>query len=157
MVFDETDAELKEQAGGVRRRDAPRPLPASRWFWCRTTTSSRRVSGCRSTSANRSHSGADGRPYLKAEADRDANRINITAKNVASLQLLLNDAIVDLDKEFTVVVNGKAVNEKRQRSLITLTEFVSFKLFDPNRVWTTTYSMAVPKADAGGAGGNGEK
>jgi hypothetical protein len=102
------------------------------------------------------HSGPEGRPYLKAEADRAANRINITAKNVSTLQLLLNDAIVDLDKEFTIVINGKAINEKRERSFVTLTEFLSFTLFDPNRVFTTTYSMAVPKSD-GGSGGNGEK
>lgn len=102
------------------------------------------------------HGGPDGRPYLAAEADRDANRITVTAKNVGSFQLLLNDALLDLDKEFSVVVNGTAITEKRQRSFITMMEFLSFDLYDPNRVWTTTYSTTVPKSSDAGAG-NGAK
>lgn len=93
-------------------------------------------------------SGPTGRPYLRAEADHASNRITVTARNVQSFQLLLNDAIVDLDKDVTIVVNGKAVTEKLQRSFQTLTEFLSFTLFDTNRVWTATYRTAVPKSDA---------
>ena len=39
------------------------------------------------------------------------------ARGVESFTLLLNDDLVDLDKEFTVVVNDKAVTEKRTRGL----------------------------------------
>lgn len=98
----------------------------------------------------------EGRPYLKAEADRDANRIIIETRNVSSMQLLLNDAIVNLDEDFTVVVNGRALTEKLERSFYRLTEFLDFNFFDPNRVWTATYRTTAPEAEGAGGGGDEE-
>ena len=139
VVIDETDAELKNKLAtfvNETRRDlfspkvtlVPNHDQFQKGFWVQIDK------------GETVQSGEEGRPVLVAEADRNANRITITAKNVSTLQLLLNDAIVDLDKEFTVVVNGKAITERRQRSFHTMTEFLSFNLFDPNRVWTTTYT-----------------
>ena len=41
----------------------------------------------------------------------------VSARGVENFTLLLNDDLVDLDKEFTVVVNDKAVTEKRTRDM----------------------------------------
>ena len=58
----------------------------------------------------------DDQPRLSVEADREQNRITVEAKSVERFELLLNDEIVDLSKEFTIVVNGKAIQEQRRRS-----------------------------------------
>lgn len=59
---------------------------------------------------------AEEKPRLQVEADREQNRITVEAKSVERFELLLNDDIVDLSKEFTIVINGKAVQETRRRS-----------------------------------------
>lgn len=93
------------------------------------------------------------RPYLKAEANRDANRITVSTKNVSSFVLLLNDALLDLDKEFTVVVNGKAVaTEKRSRRFETLIEMMMNRR-DPTYLFTTTLPVSVPPPDSTESGG----
>jgi len=58
----------------------------------------------------------DDQPRLSVEADREQNRITVEATSVERFELLLNDEIVDLSKEFTIVVNGKAIQEQRRRS-----------------------------------------
>ncbi len=58
----------------------------------------------------------DNQPRLLVEADKEQNRITVEAKSVERFELLLNDDLVDLSKEFTIVVNGKAVQETRRRS-----------------------------------------
>lgn len=90
----------------------------------------------------------ENRPRLEATADRATNRITITSRGIGDFRVLLNDALLDLDKEFTIVVNGKAVTEKRERSLLTLTELM-LQRFDPGYLWTCDYGMAVPKDDGG--------
>lgn len=88
----------------------------------------------------------ENRPRLEATADRATNRITITTRGVSDFRILLNDALLDLGKEFTIVVNGKAVTEKRERSLQTLTDLV-LPRFDPGYLWTCEYGTAVPKDD----------
>lgn len=58
---------------------------------------------------------ADARPRIEVTADRAANRITVKARAIESFYLFLNDDLLDLDKEFTVVVNDKAVTEKKTR------------------------------------------
>ncbi len=58
----------------------------------------------------------ENQPRLLVEADREQNRITVEAKSVERFELLLNDDLVDLGKEFTIVINGKAVQETRRRS-----------------------------------------
>lgn len=60
--------------------------------------------------------GPDEKPRLQAVADREANRITIDAQGVERFEILLNDDLVDLSKEFTIVINGKAIKETRRRS-----------------------------------------
>lgn len=83
------------------------------------------------------------RPLLMVEADKATNRIVVTARNVENFTLYLNDALVDLGKEFTVEVNGKAFKETRARSLANMTLWCNEK-FDPGFLFTATYSSSVP-------------
>ena len=68
--------------------------------------------------------GPDAKPRLEVKADREANRVTVDAIGIERFELLLNDDLVDLDKEFTVVVNGKAKVEKRTRSFMDLKDRV---------------------------------
>ena len=58
---------------------------------------------------------AENKPRIEVTADRANNRIVVKAQGIEDFSLLLNDDIVDLDKQFTVVVNDKAVTEQRTR------------------------------------------
>ncbi|MBZ0152406.1 MAG: hypothetical protein K8J09_12835 [Planctomycetes bacterium] len=58
----------------------------------------------------------DKKPRLEVQADRASNRITVKAVGVEQFRLLLNDSLVDLDKEFTVVVNDRAGSQTLQRS-----------------------------------------
>jgi hypothetical protein len=87
------------------------------------------------------------RPMVVAEADRAQNRITIQATSVAQVVLRLNDALVDLDKEVTIVVNGNAEKRKFQRDLNTLTNFIKTNL-DPGFLFTCTHVTTAKKAAA---------
>ena len=97
---------------------------------------------------------ADEMPSVEAVVDRDANRITIKTKSVSGIWLYLNDALVDLDKEFTVVLNGTAITETRQRNRYDMTEWL-FGRWDPSFIWTSHYKFAVPKVPS--SSGNGSK
>lgn len=84
------------------------------------------------------------KPYLDVATDRSANRVTVTAKNVEHFTLLLNDALVDLDKAFTVVVNGKALAPvKLERNLRDLCERVYIK-GDPGHLFPAAHTFVVP-------------
>jgi len=62
-------------------------------------------------------------PRIEARIDREANKISIDTVNVPSLYVYLNDALVDLDKELVIEVNGKkAFSGKVKRSIPYLLE-----------------------------------
>ncbi len=84
------------------------------------------------------------RPFIEAVADRKANRITITTKSIADFTILLNDELLDLSKEFTVVVNGTAYTEQRDRSFRRMTEMF-YDRFDPSWIFPVTYSASIPK------------
>jgi hypothetical protein len=56
------------------------------------------------------------RPRVEVTADRKTNRIEVKAVNVSQVRLFLNDLLVDLDSEITLVLNGQVKTEKRSRS-----------------------------------------
>ncbi len=89
----------------------------------------------------------DSRPRLEVEADRATNRIVVKAQGVESFLLFLNDDLVDLDKEFTVVVNDKAVSEKRTRSFRDMKERMLVRR-DWEYLFPVQYHTTVPKAAA---------
>lgn len=88
---------------------------------------------------------ADARPRIEVEADRASNRIVVKARGIESFALFLNDDIVDLSKEFTVVVNDKAVVEKRVRSFRDMRERMVTRR-DWEYLFPVTYATQVPKA-----------
>lgn len=85
----------------------------------------------------------DGKPRLEVTADRAANRIDVKAVGVESFFLNLNDDLVDLSKEFTVVVNGKATIEKRTRSFSRMQEGL-LQRRDWDFLFPVVYRGAVP-------------
>ena len=62
----------------------------------------------------------------------------------ARFKLSLNDELVDLDRTFVLVVNGKEIWERKTRSLEFLAEEM-FKRYDPSRIFTTQVTVRVPK------------
>lgn len=84
------------------------------------------------------------RPRLQAVADRAANRITIDAVGIERFEILLNDDLVDLDKEFTIVVNGKAVKETRRRSFGEMKQRMLDRI-DWDYLFPVQYVSSVPK------------
>ena len=93
-----------------------------------------------------STAGPDDKPRLEVEADRATNRITVKAQGVDSFFLYLNDDLVDLDKEFTVVINDKASPEKRARSFREMQERLLVRR-DWEYIFPVVYHASVPKAE----------
>jgi hypothetical protein len=89
----------------------------------------------------------DTRARLEVEADRATNRIVVKARGVEQFVLFLNDDLVDLDKEFTVVVNDKAFVEKKVRSFRDMVERMVVRR-DWDYLFPVMYATTVPKATA---------
>jgi hypothetical protein len=87
---------------------------------------------------------ADKKPRLECTADKAANRITVKAVGVEQFVLLLNDDLVDLDKEFTIVINDKAVTQKLQRSFRNMRESVIVRS-DWELLFPVSYNATVPK------------
>ncbi len=87
---------------------------------------------------------AERRAGIEAIADRATNTITVTAKHVDQFTLLLNDAIVDLDRAIVIDINGMKATLRRVRSFEFLLESV-FQRFDPGYVFTTAITLAVPR------------
>ncbi len=83
-------------------------------------------------------------PVVSGEIDREKNVIVITANNIASVVLFLNDSLVDLDREVTVICNGVERKDKFTRSLtIALNQYYNSN--DAGRVYTAFKSYDIPK------------
>ncbi|MFN7669981.1 MAG: hypothetical protein ACK5S5_06005 [Planctomycetota bacterium] len=87
---------------------------------------------------------ADKKPRLECSADRAANRITVKSVGIERFTIFLNDDLVDLDKEFTIVVNEKAITEKRSRSFRDMRENVIVRS-DWELLFPVRYNVAVPK------------
>ncbi len=84
------------------------------------------------------------RPKLVVTADREKNRVTVDATSIETFVLRLNDALVDLNKEFTIVINGKAVAMKRDRNFEVMLEPMLTK-YDTNYLFPVVFEGAVPK------------
>ena len=84
------------------------------------------------------------RPRIEASADRATNRITIDAVGIERFEILLNDDLVDLDKEFTIVVNGKAIKETRRRSFVEMKSRM-LERNDWDYIFPVRYVTSVPK------------
>ncbi len=87
---------------------------------------------------------ADKKPRLECSADRAANRITVKAVGIERFTIFLNDDLVDLDKEFTIVVNDKAVTEKKARNFREMRENVIVRS-DWELLFPVRYNATVPK------------
>lgn len=87
------------------------------------------------------------RPFLQVEADREKNRIQVTARGVSDFTVLLNDSIVDLDKPVTFVVNGQAREEKLGRDLRSMIREI-VKVRDATLLYCSSFGMVVPQQAA---------
>jgi len=86
----------------------------------------------------------DKKPRIEAEADRAANRITVKTVGVERFTLFLNDDLVDLDKEFTVVINDKAITERKTRNFRDLRERV-IRRNDWEFLFPAMFTATVPK------------
>ena len=89
---------------------------------------------------------AANKPRVEVEADRAQNRIVIKAVGVESLVLQLNDALLDLDKDFTIVVNDKAITDKRRRDFNEMYKLVRQR-FDSDFLFPAQMKVRVPKPE----------
>ncbi|MEZ5965400.1 MAG: hypothetical protein R3F56_16325 [Planctomycetota bacterium] len=81
---------------------------------------------------------------IRVVADRSRGLITVNARRIERFSLLLNDELIDLDREFTLDVNDVRVTLRRGRSLSFLTQTVSER-FDPRFLFTTALSIDVPR------------
>jgi len=84
------------------------------------------------------------RPRVVATADSEKNTVTIETRSVTSFFLYLNDALVDLDKEVILVVNGRETKHKFRRQLETMVDEL-VTAYDSSHLYTVRYHVTVPK------------
>ncbi len=84
---------------------------------------------------------------LVAEADRQRNQIMVTGEGVSKVRILLNDALVDLDQEINLVVNGVRSRVRVERDLDAMLDRV-FRRRDSGHLFSSELSVTVPPAGA---------
>ncbi len=87
---------------------------------------------------------AELRPRIEVTADPEKNRIEITSTSVWRATLYLNDFLVNLDKEFSIVVNGVVQKQRRQRSMEFLQNMI-IRRGDPRNIYLTSVRVDIPK------------
>lgn len=87
---------------------------------------------------------ADRPASIEVLADKSRALITVNAWRIERFSLLLNDELIDLDRPFTLEVNGVAVTMRRGRSLSFLGQTVTDR-FDPRFLFTTALSIDVPR------------
>lgn len=86
------------------------------------------------------------KPEITVKVDKATNTIDVQATGILSVTLYFNDAIVDLDREVTVVCNGESYTDTFERSLsVALDQF--YRSNDPSRVYTAGKVYDIPEAD----------
>jgi hypothetical protein len=106
------------------------------------------IGGCYWLTAEGFDPEADEKPELTAEIDREKNVIAITSKGISKVTLMLNDALVDLDKEVLVICNGVEHKDTFRRNLTTALEQF-FNSNDAGRIYTAfqVYDLPEPKSN----------
>lgn len=88
-------------------------------------------------------------PALTARADRATNTIDVKAENIEIVRILVNDALVDLDKPVKININGELVKTQQfERSLDFLLNFHQQNRFDPSFVMSGVVRLNVPRKQA---------
>lgn len=98
------------------------------------------------------------RPRIAVQADRTTNRITIDATGVESVFLTLNDTLIDLDKDFTIVANGKVIpDEQRSRDFHKMLDYV-IQRYDADFLFPVQFRVTLPEpeSEGGGTGTDGQ-
>lgn len=82
---------------------------------------------------------------ITAAADRGSNTIRIDSEEVRSVTLFLNDAIVDLGKPITFVLNGREQQQRVARSLDDMLSLIARGTSDPGRVYVAQVTLDIPR------------
>ncbi len=99
---------------------------------------------------------AELRPRIEVKADPENNRIEIKSTSVWRVTLYLNDFLVDLDKEISIVVNGVVQKQRRQRSMEFLQNMI-IRRGDPRNIYVTSIRLDIPKPASKDQGEEEEK
>ena len=82
-------------------------------------------------------------PFIDAVVDRDTNTITINANKISIVEVMFNDALVNMDEPVTVVVNGTVHEELMARNPRRMIDF-AFDQGDWGRVFTNQKRFDVP-------------
>ena len=82
---------------------------------------------------------------VQAEADREANKITVTAAGVPSVTLFLNDQIVDLGRPLTLVLNGVEQVAQVPRSLDDTLSLLKRGTSDPGKFYVAARTFDLPQ------------
>ncbi len=82
---------------------------------------------------------------ITAVADRGSNTIKIDSPEVLSMTLFLNDAIIDLSKPITFVLNGREQQQRIARSIDSTLSLISRGTSDPGRLYTAQVALDFPR------------
>ncbi len=93
---------------------------------------------------------ASDRPRFEVTADKESNRIEVKTQGVESFSLLLNDDLVNLDKEFTVVINGNATTERTGGVTAAGCSAACSTAADWDFLFPVQYAATVPKEEKSG-------
>lgn len=82
---------------------------------------------------------------IRAKADKATNTITIDAtEGITRVTLLLNDEIVDLEKEVKVICNGAEHVDKLPRNLWATMDWMYSATSEPGRIFTTSRDYDIP-------------
>lgn len=82
---------------------------------------------------------------ITAAADRGSNTIRIDSEEVRSVTLFLNDAIVDLGKPITFVLNGREQQQRIARNVDDTLSLIARGTSDPGRLYVAQVSLDIPR------------
>jgi len=87
---------------------------------------------------------------LVAKADRASNTITIEAKGITSVEVFLNDSLVDLEKPVKVVCNGAVNEDVIPRSFAFMMTSIYTSRSDPGKLYTASrsYDLAPSEGEA---------
>jgi hypothetical protein len=81
---------------------------------------------------------------IEVVADRERGRITVRTRGIERFSLLLNDALIDLDRAFVLSINDVEVSMRRSRSLMFVCDSV-VERFDPAFLFTAAVTIDVPR------------
>ena len=87
---------------------------------------------------------ATGAVYMKGKIDKASNTITIEGEGITKFVILMNDAMVDLDKPVKVVANGSDVSRTIPRSLPRALDFIAGAKNDPGKFYVNSSQYDLP-------------